>query len=93
RNDLRWKTNNTEDRLVIFTESIKTLEFLEQQLRSDLKLKDDQIATLRGDQGDTVLMETVEAFGKSQSPLRLLICSDVASEGINLHHLSHKMIH
>ncbi|MFG3826110.1 hypothetical protein ACGI6H_33810, partial [Escherichia coli] len=60
RKDLAWKANNTEDRLVIFTESIKTLEFLEQQLRADLKLKDDQIATLRGDQGDTVLMKTVE---------------------------------
>ncbi|NMV23262.1 SWF/SNF helicase family protein, partial [Vibrio parahaemolyticus] len=27
------------------------------------------------------------------SKLRLLVCSDVASEGINLHHLSHKMVH
>ncbi|MGC0983948.1 DEAD/DEAH box helicase [Pantoea agglomerans] len=93
RNDLKWKANNTDDRLVIFTESIKTLEFLHQQLLADLKIKSEQVATLRGDQGDTVLMETVEAFGKQQSPLRLLICSDVASEGINLHHLSHKMVH
>lgn len=93
RNDLKWKANNTDDRLVIFTESIKTLEFLHQQLLADLKIKPEQVATLRGDQGDTVLMETVEAFGKQQSPLRLLICSDVASEGINLHHLSHKMVH
>lgn len=93
RNDLKWKANNTDDRLVIFTESIKTLEFLHQQLLADLKIKPEQVATLRGDQCDTVLMETVEAFGKQQSPLRLLICSDVASEGINLHHLSHKMVH
>ncbi|ASY81932.1 helicase [Pectobacterium polaris] len=93
RNDLKWKANNSDDRLVIFTESIKTLEFLHQQLLADLKIKPEQVATLRGDQGDTVLMETVEAFGKQQSPLRLLICSDVASEGINLHHLSHKMVH
>ena len=93
RADLQWKANKSDDRLVIFTESIKTLEFLANQLQADLKLKGEQLATLRGDQGDTVLMETVEAFGKEQSPLRLLICSDVASEGINLHHLSHKMIH
>ncbi|WP_233962470.1 DEAD/DEAH box helicase [Shewanella indica] len=93
REDLQWKPNKADDRLVIFTESIKTLEFLASQLQKDLKLKDEQLATLRGDQGDTVLMETVEAFGKSQSPLRLLVCSDVASEGINLHHQSHKMIH
>lgn len=93
RSDLKWKANKSDDRLVIFTESIKTLEFLHQQLLADLKIKPEQVATLRGDQGDTVLMETVEAFGKQQSPLRLLICSDVASEGINLHHLSHKMVH
>ncbi len=93
RDDLSWRPNKADDRLVIFTESIKTLEFLEAQLKADLKLKEEQIATLRGDQGDTQLMETVEAFGKAQSPLRLLICSDVASEGINLHHQSHKMIH
>lgn len=93
RSDLKWKANNSDDRLVIFTESIKTLEFLHQQLLADLKIKPEQVATLRGDQGDTVLMETVESFGKQQSPLRLLICSDVASEGINLHHLSHKMVH
>jgi hypothetical protein len=35
----------------------------------------------------------VEAFGNEASPLRLLIASDVASEGINLHYLSHRMIH
>ncbi|MGE6100749.1 DEAD/DEAH box helicase [Aeromonas salmonicida] len=93
RGDLQWKANQPDDRLVIFTESIKTLEFLAEQLPADLKLKPDQVATLRGDQGDTQLMETVEDFGKRGAPLRLLICSDVASEGINLHHQSHKMIH
>ncbi|MBM7454638.1 hypothetical protein HNR62_000467 [Oceanisphaera litoralis] len=42
---------------------------------------------------DTELMTVVEDFGKAKSPLRLLVCSDVASEGINLHHQSHKLIH
>ena len=79
--------------MVIFTESIKTLEFLADNLARDLKLKPEQLATLRGDQGDVELMDTVEAFGKQSAPVRLLICSDVASEGINLHHQSHKMIH
>jgi hypothetical protein len=38
-------------------------------------------------------MDTVESFNRQESPVRLLLCSDVASEGINLHHLSHRMIH
>jgi superfamily II DNA or RNA helicase len=35
----------------------------------------------------------VEDFGKEEAPIRLLIASDVASEGINLHYLSHRLIH
>jgi len=35
----------------------------------------------------------VEDFGKEEAPVRLLLASDVASEGINLHYLSHRMIH
>ena len=35
----------------------------------------------------------VEDFGRDRSPVRLLIASDIASEGINLHFLCHKLIH
>ena len=35
----------------------------------------------------------VEDFGNAARPLRLLICSDVASEGINLHYQCHRLIH
>ena len=59
RADLQWKANKSDDRLVIFTESIKTLEFLAENLARDLKLKPEQLATLRGDQGDVELMDTV----------------------------------
>ncbi len=89
-----WKPNKTDDRLVIFTESIPTLNFLYEQLQTDLNLKSEQIGMLKGQEmSDAELMQTVEEFGKEQSKLRLLVCSDVASEGINLHYLSHKMIH
>ncbi|MBC52466.1 MAG: helicase [Gammaproteobacteria bacterium] len=90
---LAWSPKEADDRLVIFTESLVTLKFLEDQLPSDLKLKEKQVAVMRGDMRDKDLMETVEAFNRKESPVRLLICSDVASEGINLHHLSHRMIH
>lgn len=87
-----WNPLLADDRLVIFTESIVTLEFLQKHLSKDCDLKD-QIAVLRGDMRDRELAETVDAFNQQTTPLRLLICSDVASEGINLHHLSHRMIH
>ena len=88
-----WTGKNTNDRLVIFTERIKTMNFLKEQLKKDLQLKDNQIETLQGDMSDMDMQRVVEDFGKENSPVRLLIASDVASEGINLHYLCHRMIH
>lgn len=90
---LGWTPSDPEDRLVLFTESLKTLEFLAEQLPKDLRLMKGQMAVLRGDMADRELMDTVEQFNRRESPIRLLLCSDVASEGINLHHLSHRMVH
>lgn len=88
-----WKKTDTNDRLVIFSERLETLNFLEQQLKQDLKLKDDQITQLHGGLSDVDQQAIVEAFGKPETKLRVLLCSDVASEGINLHYLSHRLIH
>ena len=88
-----WKKSSTEDRLVIFSERIETLRFLEQQLTEDLELKNEQITQLHGGMSDIEQQEIVEAFGKPETQLRVLLCSDVASEGINLHYLSHRLIH
>ncbi len=88
-----WKENNTEDRLVVFSERIETLNWLNGQLQTDLKLKDTAIRILHGGMSDVAQQEIVEAFGKPESKLRVLLCSDVASEGINLHYLSHRLVH
>lgn len=88
-----WNGRDPKDRLVIFTERIETLKFLEKNLKQDLKLKDDQVVTLHGAMDDMEQQTIVENFGNESAPVRLLIASDVASEGINLHYLSHRMIH
>jgi len=88
-----WTGNDKTDRLVIFTERIETLGFLHAHLLRDLNLKDNQINILHGGMSDREQQEIVEEFGKEISPVRLLIASDVASEGINLHYLCHRMIH
>ncbi len=90
---LGWNRSDPDDRLVLFTESLVTLEFLREHLLADLGLRENQVLFLRGDQPDRDLMETVERFNKREDTARLLICSDVASEGLNLHHQSHRMIH
>ncbi len=86
-------TGESNDRLIIFTERIATLDFLKDNLPKVLKLKTGQLITLRGTDSDLEQQQTVEEFGRESSRVRLLIASDVASEGINLHYLSHKMIH
>jgi superfamily II DNA or RNA helicase len=90
---INWHPNDETDRLVIFTERIDTLKFLQTHLPLALKLKENQISILHGGLSDIEQQEAVEAFGSADSPVRLMIASDVASEGINLHHQSHRLIH
>jgi superfamily II DNA or RNA helicase len=88
-----WTGKDTRDRLVIFTERIETLKFLAEHLPKDLGFKEDRIAILHGGLPDMDQQKIVEDFGREEAPVRLLLASDVASEGINLHFLCHKMIH
>lgn len=94
--DYGW-TAQKDDRLVIFTERIETMKYLVAQLKKDLrkelKLKDDAIQEISGGMSDAEQQEIVENFGREESPIRVLVASDVASEGLNLHYLSHRMIH
>ena len=89
----RWRPTDPEDRLVIFTERIETLRWLRERLSNDLGLRVGQLNTLHGGMLDVDQQKAVEAFGHAKSPVRLLICSDVASEGINLHYTCHRLIH
>lgn len=89
----RWDKTVASDRLVVFTERIETLKFLQTHLAARLGLTDNAVAILHGQLPDTQIQQTVEDFGKTSSPVRLLIASDVASEGINLHFQSHRLVH
>ena len=91
--ELKWNRKDSSDRVVIFTERRATLKFLKENLQRDLKLKAEEIETLYGEMADTDIQAIVEQFGNETSKIRLLICSDVASEGLNLHYFSHRLIH
>ena len=93
QNGFGWTGKNSNDRLVIFTERIETLKFLHKNLLKDLNLRDNQVELLHGGLPDVDQQRIVEDFGKEGAKVRLLIASDVASEGINLHYLSHRLIH
>jgi superfamily II DNA or RNA helicase len=89
----RWNSADAGDRLVVFTERIETLKFLQNHLPRRLGLAESAVAILHGQLPDKQIADTVEDFGKEHSKSRLLIASDVASEGINLHFQSHRLVH
>ena len=92
--EMGWKASRArQDRLVIFTERRDTLLWLAEHLPRDLGLLPGQLEILHGTLADTEQQRIVEAFGKDNDKVRVLVASDVASEGINLHYLSHRMIH
>lgn len=88
-----WDPTRKDDRLVIFTERIETMRWLKEHLQQDMKLPEKAIQDLHGGMSDLEQQRIVEEFGRSESPIRILVASDVASEGLNLHYRSHRMIH
>lgn len=88
-----WKPTEPNDRLVIFSERIETLRWLQKELPKAVGLKADQVDLLWGGMPDTDQQELVDRFGRQADPIRVLLCSDVASEGLNLHYFCHRLIH
>jgi len=82
-------------RVVIFSERIATLEMLQAALSERFGLAPRQVATYTASSATQELKqrELIESFGHEDSPLRLLLCSDAASEGVNLHHQCNHLVH
>jgi ERCC4-related helicase len=81
----RWNLR----RVLIFTEYTDTKRYLEQQLRSAIASTDhaeERIATFHGGMGDDNREEVKRAFNTdpAKHPLRILIATDAAREGVNL---------
>lgn len=93
RDEWRWTGKDSDDRIVIFTERIETLKFLAERLAADLSLPPGAVRAMSGAMGDLEIQELVEEFGKDRSGLRILVATDVASEGLNLHFQSHRLVH
>lgn len=97
-----WDGKKGSPRILIFTEFRETQDALAAALAADFNLEFDSdqskqasqsIGVIHGSFNDISLMSTVEAFVTGSSPMRMLIATDVASEGINLHHECHNVIH
>ncbi|WP_303292199.1 DEAD/DEAH box helicase [Marinobacter sp. SS5-14b] len=97
-----WDGSSKSPRLLIFTESRITQEYLAPALAKHFgqsfsprqeKQPEQTIAAIHGGMSDNALAAAVEAFGTGNSPVRLMLATDVASEGVNLHHQCHNIIH
>jgi len=93
--DIKWNGRDPRDRLVIFSERIATVAWLAERLQTDLGLSEDQIARIDGGsvEADIQTQQVIESFGQERSQIRILIASDMASEGLNLHFQCHRLIH
>jgi ERCC4-related helicase len=82
-------------RVVIFSERIRTLELLQAELtrRFQIKEPEERIGVFEASLPDEELRKLKESFGREDSPLRVLLASDAASEGVNLHYHCHHLFH
>jgi ERCC4-related helicase len=90
RRDKHWRD---DERLIVFTEYKTTLDYLERRLK-DKYGDDGAIRVLYG--GDTSLndRENIKAaVNDPEDPVRILIATDVASEGLNLQETARLLLH
>jgi superfamily II DNA or RNA helicase len=84
-----WARAHKDRRVLIFTEYADTKRYLEKQLRAALtpgRDNDPSIATFHGGMSEDAREEVKRAFNAelSDHPLRILIATDAAREGVNL---------
>jgi ERCC4-related helicase len=82
-----------ERRVIVFSERIRTLEILRDFLMERYRLKEGAWSLFHAGLPDTDQMQIVEDFGKQDSPVRILLATDVASEGVNLHFFCNHLVH
>ncbi|WP_411072971.1 DEAD/DEAH box helicase [Streptomyces sp. cmx-4-25] len=99
----------SERRVVIFSERVHTLDWLAKEVPARLGFKKNEakadatrpwkayggaVEVMHGDTtNDQQQQEIVDRFGRLEEPVRLLFTGDIASEGVNLHHQCHDLVH
>lgn len=85
-----WESN---ERLVIFTEYKTTLDYLLVRLRQHFSDSDNRIVALYGGMDDPSRQYVKDQFNDPNSPARILLATDAASEGLNLQTTARYLLH
>ena len=80
-------------RAVIFSERIRTLDWIAEAVRGQLGMSDEQVQTFHNSKSDDEQQQIIEDFSMSSADIRVLVTSDIASEGVNLHKQCHHLVH
>ena len=80
-----------DERLLVFTEYKTTLDYLARRVRA--RYGDDGILTLFGGMGDLERDVVKQAFNDPSHPVRVLLATDAAAEGLNLQRTARYLIH
>jgi len=82
------------ERLVVFTEYKTTLDYLVYRLRDDLEGEEFVLSLYGGGDMNDAKREAVKsAFNDPSSPVKILVATDAASEGLNLQQTARYLIH
>ena len=99
---IRWLQDNirpggkwSNDRVIIFTEYRATQNWLQEKLSSEGFTGGDRLMTMYGGMDPKEREQVKAAFqaDPEQSPVRILLATDAASEGIDLQNFCSKLIH
>ena len=90
--ELGWSGKKKDERFVVFAERIATLDALKENLTADFGLSADAIESFSGSDSDVEQQQKIENFGQGDSKVRILLCSDAGSQGVNLHFYCHRMV-
>ena len=91
--NIGWTGKKKSPRMIVFSERIKTLNILKEYVLNEFDLDDKAIDLFHAGLPDTEQQRIVDDFGKGDAKVRMMLATDVASEGVNLHYHCHNMIH
>jgi ERCC4-related helicase len=84
---------SSSTRVVIFSERVQTVTWLATELSERLGMSRGAVQVLHAGLPEANQLEVIEDFGQADRAVRVLVTTDIASEGVNLHRQCHHLIH